>query len=76
MIRNESKMNYSNTQGGWTILCFGVSVSNQLSILSYQTLPNNTKLIALVLYRHETWHHKRYFGTGCWGDDVYLRQRK
>jgi len=52
-----------------------VSVSNQLSNLSYQTSLNNTKLIVLVLYGHETWYHKEYFGTGCWGDDVYLRQR-
>jgi len=52
-----------------------VSVFSQLSILSYQTSLNNTELIVLVLYGHETWYRKEYFGTGCWGNDVYLRKR-
>lgn len=52
-----------------------MSVSNQPNILSYQSSLNNTKLIGLVFYGHETCYHKEYFGTGCWEDDVYLRQR-
>jgi hypothetical protein len=37
--------------------------------------PINIKLTVLVLYGHETWYPKEHYETGCWGDDVYLRQR-
>jgi hypothetical protein len=75
MIRKESKEIEVTVKEFGQYYIFGVSVSNQLSILSDQTSLNNTELTVLVLYGYETWYHKEYFGTGCWGDDVYHRQR-